>query len=194
MKKRVPMILLLVFAFALVIYGLGLRQTSVLQRRAEENIEMKRYGEILEDMEGIGSGWSSWTSKFTKNSQALRDYNEGVALFRLGDYERAKACFEKASKVIDPALKSRALYNYGNVLLKEEDFAGAAEKYIAALAVEPDDFQAKTNLESMLMMQQQIVQQSASAESKKVRIRMLPWKELGGKEEEKETPPEQQRW
>jgi len=194
MKKRVPMILLLVFAFALVIYGLGLRQTSVLQRRAEENIEMKRYGEILEDMEGIGSGWSSWTSKFTKNSQALRDYNEGVALFRLGDYERAKACFEKASKVIDPALKSRALYNYGNVLLKEEDFAGAAEKYIAALAVEPDDFQAKINLESMIMMQQQIVQQSASAESKKVRIRMLPWKELGGKEEEKETPPEQQRW
>ncbi len=194
MKKRVPMILLLVFAFALVIYGLGLRQSSVVQRRAEENIEMKRYGEILEDIERIGSGWSSWVSNFSKNSQAIRDYNEGVALFCLGDYKRAKACFEKASKSIDLAVKSRALYNHGNVLLKEEDFAGAAEKYIAALTVEPDDFQAKINLESMIMMQQQIVQQSASAESKKVRIRMLPWKELGGKEEEKETPPEQQRW
>lgn len=193
MKKKVSMIIFLILALALVIYGLSLRSENLLQRKVEQNIEMKKYVEILKDLEEVESGWPSWASKLVKGSKAWRDYNEGVVLFRLGDYEKAKACFQELSKTADPALKARVFYNQGNTLLTEEDFLGAAEMYKKALVIEPDDFQAKTNLEIIRGMQEQEERQMPPAVVKgsKKDLKLLPWKEG---EEQGPTPPEDKRW
>jgi len=190
MKKKVSMIVVPVFGLALVIYGLSLRNESLLQRKVKQNIEMKRYAEILKDLEKVKSGWSSGTSKLVKGSRAWRDYDEGVVFFRLGHYEKAKACFQEFSKTADPASKARAFYNQGNTLLTEEDFLGAAEMYKKALAIEPDDFQAKTNLEMIRAMQEE-AEQRRPAKGRKKDLKLLPWK---GGEEQGPTPPEEKRW
>lgn len=198
MKKKISMIVFLVFALALVAYGLSLRGEHLLQKGVKQNTDkMKRYEVALKDLEKVKTGWSSLASKLVKDSQALRDYNEGVVRFRLGEVESAKSCFEKASKTVDPVLRARVPYNQGNVLLKENDFLGAAEKYIEALAIKPDDPWIKTNLEIIRAMQKQASEQQPK-EGKGKRepkdLKLLPLQEGKPQEGKSETPPTERKW
>ncbi len=198
MKKRVLMIILLVFTLALVVYGLSLRSEHLLAKRVKQNIEMKRYDVALNDLEKAKTGLSSWTSRLVKDSRGLRDYNEGVAQFLLGEYVKAKTCFEKAFSTPRSVLKVGTLYNQGNTLLTEKDFISAAEKYIEALTINPDDFQAKINLEIIRLMQKQASEQQGEPQEGKGKgrpkdLKLLPWEEGEGEGEE-ETPPEERSW
>lgn len=198
MKKKILMIVLSVFTLVLVVYGLSLRSEYLLSKGVKQNIEMKRYDVALNDLEKAKTGWLAWSAKLVKDSRGLRDYNEGVAQFLLGEYAKAKTCFEKAFSTSRSVLKVGTFYNQGNTLLTEKDFIGAAEKYKEALAINADDFQAKTNLEIIRLMQKQASEQQGEPQKGKGNgrlkdLKLLPWEEGDGEGKE-ETPPEERSW
>ena len=75
-------------------------------------------------------------------------YNLGTALYQSDEFSDASQEFEKAiEKVEDKNLKAQLLYNYGNSQYRLGKFEEAIESYKEALEINPDDKDAKYNLE-----------------------------------------------
>lgn len=76
------------------------------------------------------------------------NFNMGDAYYRLEDYAKAGEAFEQAAA--SPEVAARAHYNRGNAFLKAGDPAGAIASYRKSLALDPDDENAKFNLQKAL--------------------------------------------
>jgi len=74
-------------------------------------------------------------------------YDVGSARYRLEDYEGAADAFSAAAATGDATLRSEALYNLGNTAYRAGRLDEAVERYKAALEADPDDADAKFNLE-----------------------------------------------
>jgi Ca-activated chloride channel family protein len=74
-------------------------------------------------------------------------YNRGCATFKSDQLDASLSAFNSVTKrTDDPEILFRASYNAGNVLFKKGDFASAAQFYIQALKIKPDDEDARFNL------------------------------------------------
>jgi tetratricopeptide (TPR) repeat protein len=71
----------------------------------------------------------------------------GSAHYRLRDWPEAERAFAAAAASGDPKLRARALYNLGNTAFRRGQLEEAVARYQAALAADPDDPDAKFNLE-----------------------------------------------
>jgi Ca-activated chloride channel homolog len=74
-------------------------------------------------------------------------YNIGGVHHLRGDYETAAALYRAILDSPDPVLASRAAYNLGNTLFREEDYGRAAEAYKTALKLDAGDEDARYNYE-----------------------------------------------
>jgi len=74
--------------------------------------------------------------------------NKGTTLFEMGDFEGARACFERAC-AIDPKFE-QALNNRGRALEKLEDREGALKSFQAALELNTSSRTALKNLARVL--------------------------------------------
>lgn len=115
-------------------------------------------------------------------------YNLGTALLALGRYEEADTHFQRALQGVEPELRERTFYNLGNRFLRDARGSGdvrqqgelldaAIEAYKRTLRIDPQDVDAKWNLEMALrereeneqrqqsMPQQQDQEQDESGES-----------------------------
>jgi Ca-activated chloride channel family protein len=88
----------------------------------------------------------------------------GNALYRLEKFGEAAEQYGGSLADADPSLLASARYNRGNSLFRLGDIGGAAEQYIEALKLNPEDMDAKHNLELALRQMQQN-QQSSSPDS-----------------------------
>jgi len=88
-------------------------------------------------------------------------YNAGNALHRLGDFSRAISETLRIRPDAPADLRQRAAYNLGNSLYRADQFAAAVEAYKEALRLDPNDQDAKHNLELALkrLEEQQAEQQ-----------------------------------
>jgi Ca-activated chloride channel family protein len=75
-------------------------------------------------------------------------FNTGDALYRLARPDDSAAAFETvaANKDAPQAMRAGALYNLGNARFKAGDFPAAAAAFRGALALAPDDADARHNL------------------------------------------------
>jgi Ca-activated chloride channel family protein len=83
-------------------------------------------------------------------------YNIGNTLHRKEDYQGAAAETLQGLSKADPDLRARAYYNLGNSFYRQGQFAEAIAAYKEALKLNPDDQDAKHNLE---LAQQQLEKQ-----------------------------------
>ncbi len=106
------------------------------------------------------------------DSPELR-YNLGTALLQLGQYAEAEQQFRAALNAVDPELRERTFYNLGNRFLGASRaepgpdkqgplLKGAIEAYERALRIDPQDVEAKWNLEMALRDERQRQQQQQS--------------------------------
>lgn len=79
-------------------------------------------------------------------------HNKALAAYSEEEYEEAVDLFDLASKSGDPEIKSRSLYNRGCAYMQKGELKKAAESYIESLKLNPDDEDAKVNLEMILNM------------------------------------------
>ena len=90
-------------------------------------------------------------------------YNSANARYKLEDYEQAEEELQEALfdsyDVDDDDLVARAQFNLGNVLFQAEDYEEAIERYKEVLRQNPDDVDAKHNLELALRQIEQQQQQ-----------------------------------
>ena len=75
------------------------------------------------------------------------EYNIAGALYEQGKYEEAVERFGKSKNSESVALESQANYNLGNTYYKMGDYQNAIKNYEDALKLNPDDMDAKFNLE-----------------------------------------------
>ena len=77
-------------------------------------------------------------------------FNNGAALYRTDEFQRATEAFRQAAESGDPAVEARAWYNLGNALYRQQQLEPALEAYKQALRRDPTDGDAKHNLELTL--------------------------------------------
>lgn len=77
-------------------------------------------------------------------------HNKGLLAYAEEHFDNAVDLFDLASRSEDPELKSRSLYNRGCAYLQSGDLEKAAESFIETLKIDPDDEDAKINLEMVL--------------------------------------------
>ncbi|MDY6877477.1 MAG: tetratricopeptide repeat protein [Chloroflexota bacterium] len=74
-------------------------------------------------------------------------YNAGNTLYRQEQYDPASDESLAAIAQAPPELQAQTYYNLGNARFQQEDYAGAIAAYVEALRINPDDADAKHNLE-----------------------------------------------
>lgn len=101
-------------------------------------------------------------------SSPIPDFNKGVALARAGQSDAAREAMLAASASEDHAVAADALYNVGNVFLGEQHAKEAVESYLRSLDLDPNDADARRNLEIALRkLEQQQQQQKQQQEDQK---------------------------
>lgn len=107
--------------------------------RGLDSYEAGRYEEAVD----------SFTSALLEApSDPLLNYNLGNALYKLGRFEDAQAQFQKvAESGATPDLREKALYNLGNTYFQQGKLEEAVQALEAALKLDPNDADAKRNLE-----------------------------------------------
>ena len=87
-------------------------------------------------------------------------FNDGNALYRTEELQRAMESYRQAVESGDPAVEAQAWYNLGNALYKQQQLEPALEAYKEALRRNPADTDAKHNFEVTLEQLQQQQQRS----------------------------------
>ncbi|MBI4372693.1 MAG: tetratricopeptide repeat protein [Candidatus Omnitrophica bacterium] len=138
MLKRAT-IQILVYVFIAVLISGFLETTSGLNQKGNKLYEEKRYTSALE----------SYRKAQIKNpDDAAIRYNLGTTLYQMDQFQEAEAQLKHAldnAKTKD--LQATAWYNYGNTQYRLGQFDAAAEAYRKALDLNPNDKDAKYNLE-----------------------------------------------
>ena len=74
-------------------------------------------------------------------------FNQGDALYKLDKYEKAIESYQKVIGSSDLKMDGKAHYNIGNSFFKQDKLQESIQSYIKALDINPDDQDAKYNLE-----------------------------------------------
>jgi Ca-activated chloride channel family protein len=82
--------------------------------------------------------------------------NIGNVLYRQGEFEKAKEAYRRAFQAQNRALAESARYNSGTASLSAGELESAVEDFREALRLNPEDADARRNLELALMRQQQM--------------------------------------
>ena len=84
-------------------------------------------------------------------------YDNGVAAYKLKEYEKARAYFQDviAKENVPTQLKEQAYFNLGNTFVGLKKLEDAIKHYEEALKIDPADKKAKHNLEKVKQMLQQ---------------------------------------
>jgi Ca-activated chloride channel family protein len=101
------------------------------------------------------------------STSAVPHFNAGDALFRLGNYKDGAMEFLKSAASETDSIKSMSYYNLGNTMYKANDLQSAVEAYKRSLLINPDDQDAKYNLELALRVKDQKEQQSQQQQNQK---------------------------
>ena len=93
-------------------------------------------------------------------------YNAANSHYRLEDYQQAQQEIEQAlvGEERQEALDQHSYYNLGNTFFQAQQFEPAIEAYKEALRLNPDDLQAKQNLELALRQLQKQQEQEQEQE------------------------------
>ena len=77
-------------------------------------------------------------------------YNAGNARYRMAEYEESLQVYDESLKFARSELRLRGFFNRGNAAFQTQQYAQAIEAYKEVLRMDPDDADAKHNLELAL--------------------------------------------
>ena len=77
-------------------------------------------------------------------------YNSGNAIYRMGEYGDSLQSYDESIRHASGELRSRGFFNRGNASFQQQQYAQAVQAYKEVLRIDPDDQDAKHNLELAL--------------------------------------------
>ncbi len=113
-----------------------------LREKVEQANEMYFQG----DYEKAIQNYTDIAATYAPESEELH-FNIGNAWFRQEHYDKAMEEFQQVYGSTDEMLEAKAYYNVGNCHFRKEDYVKAIEAYVESLKLNPDDEDAKYNLE-----------------------------------------------
>lgn len=165
MQKRYPILLIAL----LFLSGCTLRPPASAARYNNQGNQAFEEGQFEQALD-------SYTEAQREDPDLAEPYyNAGNAFHRTGNLEAAAAQLQQSLRLAADSLAPQAYYNLGNTFFMGQAVAEAIEAYKEALRRDPDDLDAKHNLELALQLQQQQQQQQA-----------------GGNPQEQQDPQDQQ--
>ena len=78
-------------------------------------------------------------------------YNAGIVLYRMEEYEESLQEYDESLMYAESELRSRGFFNRGNAEFRTQQYSQAIEAYKEVLRMNPDDIDAKHNLELALL-------------------------------------------
>jgi len=130
---------LVVLLFVYMICSAFLKTSSSLTKAGNDHFSEKRYESALEKYR---------EAQIKDPDQPEIQYNLGTSLYELDQFQESEERFKQAvESLTGKEQKAKAWYNYGNAQYRLGDFEMAIESYKNALDLNPDDKDAKYNLE-----------------------------------------------
>lgn len=130
--------------------GLGKALAGAARKKWAVKIPAKALPLLLTGLIFYPQKASAWgrSPQRTASQDPATQFNTGNRLYQDKDFPAAAEAYQSAQGAAkDPALKSRAAYNAGNALFRQNRLDDALEKYKDALRLNPGDMEAKYNLE-----------------------------------------------
>ena len=178
-KYTIIKISLLVIAIVLIACGRGYWSQCRLAENVKKDVAMGRYNKAFETLEGVKGSALYRISKYLDREDPYVAYNTGVVLMLMGDTKKAGPEFKQAARTDNEEIKENAIYNRANIMATNMDFITAAEEYSKVLMIDPDDFEAKKNLERMRRGQRQLStlfsQVKQEREERIQSLKLIPW-------------------
>jgi len=119
-------------------------------------------------------------------------FNIGDALYKKKKYEEALKSYQKALATEDALLQSKAYYNIGNTLYRLGRLPESILAYKKALEINPNDMDAKYNLEFVRNKLKQNLKKQPMTGQQQQQVQQQPQVEQG-KEQKDEQKDEQQK-
>jgi Ca-activated chloride channel family protein len=128
------------------------------------------------------------------STSAVPHFNAGDAQYRLGNFKDGALEFLKSAGSETDSIKAMSYYNLGNTMFKAGDLQSAAEAYKRSLLIDPEDQDAKYNLELALkMMDEQQNQQQNQDQKQQQDKDQQDQQQKGGQQEQQEQEQSQQQ-
>lgn len=132
----------LVILFVFLMFSGFLKGPKQLTDDGNDNYAQKRYQSALEQYR---------EAQVKAPEDPTIRYNLATTLYQVREFQEARKEFEQAIKLADnDDLRSKALYNYGNTQYRLGNFDQAIDSYQKSLEINPDDEDAKYNLEFLM--------------------------------------------
>lgn len=162
------------YTFSLVLIGIAKKlvylvlifSSTVLAQKENKYI---RSGNDYYEEENFKEAEVDYMKALEKNPESFSgQYNLGGSLYKQENYEDASKLYNSLSaRDVDDVEKANALYNLGNTLLQAEKYPESIEAYKNALRLNPDDRDAKYNMEYAKKMLQQQQEQEQNQDQNK---------------------------
>lgn len=137
-RPKIVIILYLILVFMITFESLAFASAAGRAKEAEELYKQEKYGESL-------SAFSD--AQMEDPGNHLLQYNLGNTHYRMNDLESAYNSFLGTAATQNLTLREKAFYNLGNTAYRQGKLDEAIEWYQRALELNPDDEDAKFNLE-----------------------------------------------
>ncbi|PJA28613.1 MAG: hypothetical protein CO189_04370 [candidate division Zixibacteria bacterium CG_4_9_14_3_um_filter_46_8] len=119
------------------------------------------------------------------------NYNRGNALYQLDSLQSALQEYSRSSVSEDRPISQRSFYNLGNTLFNAGQYEQAAAAYIKSLQLNPEDKDAKYNLELALSKMQE--QQQQQEKDQKDQQKQDQKQEQKNKDQQKQDQKQEQK-
>jgi Ca-activated chloride channel family protein len=182
-EKGGTFVSLLIIIFFLVPVSSFAQNDKVLLKKGNDAYEKKEYDNAI-------SNYQKVTEKNPANSTA--QYNLGNAFYKNNKTDEAVKAYENAlSNSVSKDDRSKTFYNKGVVLQNNKKLPECIDAYKNALKLNPQDEDARLNLQKALQQQKQ-EQKKEDKEEKKPKEDKKQKNKEKPKEEEKKEPPKPQ--
>lgn len=149
----------------------SVRRGNILYKRGEFNKSLPEYQKALEQ----------------SPNDPVANYNFGNALFRNNNFEKSAEAYDKAIEATsDNVYKERSYYNKGVSYSKQKKLLESIEAYKEALKLDPNDADARHNLQKALYELKKQNESKKENENKENEQKQKP------EEQQKQKPKEQQ--
>ena len=135
-ENKISIFLILIFAFGSSSVWADLNRSKV--KAGVKAFEDSQYDKSLQHFQD---------ALLDDPENPLGHYNVAEALYKNKKYEEAIKSYEKSLNSQDIALREKAFYNLGNSYYQINKYQEAIQNYIKALELDPNDQDAKHNLE-----------------------------------------------
>lgn len=133
----------------LIVLLLYTKESKSIVLDFDNNIQNAKKSYSKEDYKSSFEYFNKLNQKYPKNLNIK--YNLANTLYKKGNYEFAEKNFKDIAenKNADQNLRFSSFYNLGNSFYKQNKLDDSEKAYLSALQINPDDIQAKKNLEKV---------------------------------------------